>query len=59
MNVRAVDTNFHVTGQISPAEFQPIAKAGYKTVVCMRPDGRRPPRPPGWKPITFRSPRAR
>jgi sulfide:quinone oxidoreductase len=38
MSIRTIDPNFHVTGQIKPAEMQEIAKLGYKTVICMRPD---------------------
>jgi sulfide:quinone oxidoreductase len=38
MSIRAIDPNFHVTGQITPAQMQEIARLGYKTVVCMRPD---------------------
>ena len=38
MSIRSIDTNFHVTGQITPAQIQEVAKLGYKTVICMRPD---------------------
>jgi sulfide:quinone oxidoreductase len=38
MSIRAIDPNFHVTGQIKPAQMQELAKRGYKTVICMRPD---------------------
>jgi sulfide:quinone oxidoreductase len=38
MSIRTIDPNFHVTGQIAPKQMQDIAKLGYKTVICMRPD---------------------
>lgn len=38
MSIRTIDPNFHVTGQIKPAAMQDLAKLGYKTVICMRPD---------------------
>lgn len=38
MSIRTIDRNFHVTGQLSPAHFPEVAKLGYKTVICMRPD---------------------
>lgn len=38
MSIRAIDTNFHVTGQITAAQMHEVAKLGYKTVICMRPD---------------------
>jgi sulfide:quinone oxidoreductase len=38
MSIRPVDSSFHVTGQISPAQIKDIAGLGYKTVICMRPD---------------------
>ena len=38
MSIRPVDSRFHVTGQIAPAQIKDIAGLGYKTVICMRPD---------------------
>ena len=38
MSIRQIDSNFHVIGQIAPAQMQDVAKLGYKTVICMRPD---------------------
>lgn len=38
MSIRSIDQNFHVTGQLSPSHLQQVAEAGYRTVVCMRPD---------------------
>ncbi|MCB1445754.1 MAG: TIGR01244 family phosphatase [Rhizobiaceae bacterium] len=38
MSIRPVDPNFHVTGQMSPAQMKEVAGLGYRTVICMRPD---------------------
>jgi sulfide:quinone oxidoreductase len=38
MSIRTVASDFHVTGQITPTQLQDVAKLGYKTVICMRPD---------------------
>lgn len=38
MSIRTIAPDFHVTGQITPAQIHDVAKLGYKTVVCMRPD---------------------
>jgi len=38
MSIRTIDPNFHVTGQITPAQMPEVAKLGYKTIICMRPD---------------------
>jgi sulfide:quinone oxidoreductase len=39
MNMRSVNTNFSVTGQITASDVQDIAKAGIKSLICNRPDG--------------------
>lgn len=38
MNVRKIDDNFAVTSQISPDQVKAAAEAGYKSIVCARPD---------------------
>jgi len=38
MNVRKIDDNFSTTGQITPDEVKAIAEAGYKSIICARPD---------------------
>jgi len=38
MNVRKIDANFAVTGQITPEQVKAISDAGYKSIVCARPD---------------------
>ncbi|SMC87562.1 TIGR01244 family sulfur transferase [Rhizobium sp. RU36D] len=39
MQVRDITPNFHVTGQLRPADISKAAEAGYCAVICMRPDG--------------------
>lgn len=38
LNYRKVDADFVVAGQISPDDLPKIAEAGFKTIVCARPD---------------------
>jgi len=38
MNVRKLDDNFSVTGQITPEQVKAVSEAGYKSIVCARPD---------------------
>lgn len=47
MSVRPLDPKFYVTGQILAEDISEIARAGYKTVICMRPDGEGGPTQPG------------
>jgi sulfide:quinone oxidoreductase len=39
MSIRSIDPSFHVTGQIKPSQMQQIADLGFKTLICMRPNG--------------------
>jgi len=39
MNIRKIDENFSVTGQISVADVKTLAEAGYRGIICARPDG--------------------
>ncbi len=39
MHIRPVTRNYHVTGQLKPADLSKIAESGYAAVICMRPDG--------------------
>ena len=39
MDTRTLDKSFAVSAQIAAADLAEIAKAGYKTVICNRPDG--------------------
>ncbi len=38
MNVRKIDDSFAVTGQITPEQVKTVSEAGYKSIVCARPD---------------------
>lgn len=38
MNVRKIDENFAVTGQITPEQVKAVSDAGFKSIVCARPD---------------------
>ncbi|WP_299622494.1 bifunctional protein tyrosine phosphatase family protein/NAD(P)/FAD-dependent oxidoreductase [Pelagibius sp.] len=39
MDIRTLDKSFAVSAQIAAADLTEIARAGYKTVICNRPDG--------------------
>ena len=45
MNLRKVADSFAVTGQIIPEQMQAVADAGYKSIVCARPDNEEPGQP--------------
>jgi uncharacterized protein (TIGR01244 family) len=45
LRFRKIDADFSVTGQISPEEVQKVADAGFKTIVCARPDNEEPGQP--------------
>ena len=38
MNIRKIDDNFAVTGQITPEQVKSVSEAGFKSIVCARPD---------------------
>ncbi|ODT66383.1 MAG: hypothetical protein ABS75_27790 [Pelagibacterium sp. SCN 63-23] len=38
MNVRKIDDNFATTSQITPEQVKALSEAGYKSIVCARPD---------------------
>ena len=38
MNVRRIDNDFSVTGQITPEQIKAVSAAGFKGIVCARPD---------------------
>ena len=39
MDIRQVDATYSVAPQIQPSDMEALAKAGFKTVICNRPDG--------------------
>lgn len=38
MNIRKIDDRFATTGQIRPEDVKTLAAAGYRGIVCARPD---------------------
>ena len=42
---RKLDADFAVAGQITPEEVEKVAEAGFKTIVCARPDHEEPGQP--------------
>jgi uncharacterized protein (TIGR01244 family) len=42
INARPLSESVSVAGQISPADLRAIAEAGFKSIVCNRPDGESP-----------------
>lgn len=42
---RKIDPDFAVSGQISPEEVQKVAEAGFRTILCARPDNEEPGQP--------------
>ena len=45
LSYRKIDPNFAIAGQILPADVKKVAEAGFKTIVCARPDGEEPGQP--------------
>ncbi|GGF32008.1 aminotransferase class V [Youhaiella tibetensis] len=45
MNYRTIDANFAVAGQVLPEQVRDVAAAGFKTIVCARPDNEEPGQP--------------
>ena len=39
MDIRKITATFSVTGQIAPADLPAIAQAGFRAIICNRPDG--------------------
>jgi uncharacterized protein (TIGR01244 family) len=42
---RSVDKDFAVAGQVSPDDLGALAEAGFKTILCARPDHEEPGQP--------------
>jgi uncharacterized protein (TIGR01244 family) len=42
---RSIDENFAVAGQISPDDMGKLAEAGFKSILCARPDHEEPGQP--------------
>ena len=45
MTYRKIDANFAVAGQLLPGQIDEIAAAGFKTIICARPDHEEPGQP--------------
>ncbi|MEW4448846.1 TIGR01244 family sulfur transferase [Qipengyuania sp. JC766] len=45
MKIAQVSETFAVAPQILPGDMPPLAEAGYRTVICNRPDGEEPGQP--------------
>ena len=45
MDYRTIDPNFAVAGQIQPDQIEALAAAGFKSIVCARPDNEEPGKP--------------
>ncbi len=45
MNIRKVDGDFSIAGQIMPDQMQAVSDAGFKSIVCVRPDHEEPGQP--------------
>jgi uncharacterized protein (TIGR01244 family) len=45
MDIRQITEDYSVTGQILPEDVQAIAAAGFKTLICNRPDDEQPGQP--------------
>ncbi|MFC4626263.1 TIGR01244 family sulfur transferase [Daeguia caeni] len=46
MDIRQIDENYSVSGQIVPEDVREIAAAGFRTIICNRPDGEAGPEQP-------------
>jgi uncharacterized protein (TIGR01244 family) len=45
MDIRKIEKDFHVTGQIHADQLTELARLGYRGVICNRPDGEQPGQP--------------
>lgn len=45
MNLRQIDHDFAVAGQIAPADVPALAQAGFRSIICNRPDHEEPGQP--------------
>ncbi len=51
MSIQALSPEFAVTGQITPQDVTELAKAGFKSIICNRPDGEGGPVQPTFREI--------
>jgi len=45
LSYRKVDGDFSIAGQVSPDDLPSIAEAGFRTIICARPDHEEPGQP--------------
>lgn len=45
MDIRKIDDDYSVSGQIVPADIAEIKAAGYRSIICNRPDDEQPGQP--------------
>ena len=45
MDIKTISDTFSVSGQILPEELAAVAEAGFKSIICNRPDGESPDQP--------------
>ncbi len=45
MDIRKVDDRLSVTGQIEPSDIAALSAAGFKSIICNRPDNEGPGQP--------------
>ncbi|MFD2365651.1 TIGR01244 family sulfur transferase [Pseudoduganella sp. GCM10020061] len=50
-NIKPITDNFHATAQLTPDDVAAIAAAGYKGMICNRPDGEAGPEQPSHEAI--------
>jgi len=46
MEFRQISEDYSVSGQITPAEIEAVKAAGFRSVICNRPDDEQPGQPP-------------
>lgn len=51
MDIRQIDDNYSVSGQISPDDVRDIAAEGFQTIICNRPDDEGGPEQPDFAEI--------
>ncbi|GAA5663594.1 sulfide:quinone oxidoreductase [Ochrobactrum intermedium] len=51
MDIRQIDDNYSVSGQIEPDDVRDIAAEGFRTIICNRPDGEGGPQQPEFSEI--------
>nr|WP_196108195.1 MULTISPECIES: TIGR01244 family sulfur transferase [unclassified Ochrobactrum] len=51
MDIRQIDDNYSVSGQIEPDDVRDIAAGGFRTIICNRPDGEGGPQQPEFSEI--------